>query len=145
LHLLANESVNATLVDNTDFRTNETALLSTGARNVTLKNSSIDNSTSDAVVVDGGAVQIQGTRIESVWGSAVVVNQDGVVTMRNAEIIQNLVDGVRVNGPEARVDLGTGSTDGGNVIEDNLKKQLHDMRPDGAAGTITSSDTQVGG
>jgi hypothetical protein len=145
IQLVVNTSTNATLIDTTDFRGNETALKSLGAKNVTLSETTIESTTSDAVVVEDGALQFQNSRIESVFGNGVLINGDAVVTARDSEFIGNLLAGIRVNGAGARVNLGTASSMGGNRLENNVDMQLHDARPDGASASITISDTNVAG
>lgn len=145
IQLVVNTSTNATLIDTTDFRGNETALKSLGAKNVTLSEATIESTTSDAVVVEDGALQFQNSRIESVFGNGVLINGDAVVTARDSEFIGNLLAGIRVNGAGARVNLGTASDTGGNRLENNVDMQLHDARPDGASASITLSDTNVAG
>lgn len=143
LLLVVNSSANATLVETTDFRQNESAIRSRGAKNVTVEASTVENSKSEGIVIMGGAFQLRGTRVESVLGHGVVVREEAVATFRNTELLGNLDDGLRIEGSRARVDLGTDGTAGGNTIERNIKKQLHDVRSDGASGKVTLSDTAV--
>jgi hypothetical protein len=143
IQLIVNTSTNATLIEATDFRKNSTAIENLGAKNVTLKDSTVEATTSNSVIIDGGAVQLEGSRIESVLGAGVVVKGDAVVTVRNSKVLGNLGTGILVEGPGARVDLGTDSSDGGNRLENNIQAQLQDDRPDGATASITLSDTIV--
>lgn len=145
IQLIVNTSTNATLIEETDFRENQTAIKSRGAKNVTLRDSTIEHTKSDALLIEEGAFQIRKTRIESVLGNGVLVNGDAVVTARGSEFLGNLVAGIRVNGSGARVNLGTASSDGGNRLENNVQVQFHDNRPDGATASITFSDTNLAG
>jgi len=145
IQLIVNTSTNATLIESTDFRENQTAIRSRGAKNVTLKDSTVEHTKSDALLIEEGAFQIRKTRIESVLGNGVLVNGDAVVTARGSEFLGNLVAGIRVNGSGARVNLGTASSDGGNRLENNVQVQFHDNRPDGAPASITFSDTNLAG
>ena len=145
VELLVNSTANATRIEHARFRKNQTALENVGAKNVVVRETSIEKTREQAVVVNGGAVQLKKTEIRDVLNNAVVAKKDAVVSLRECDIIHNLLDGVRIEGEEANVDLGTASSDGGNVLKDNVGAQVHDARPDGASGSVTMSGTKLEG
>lgn len=132
-------------ISNTNIRNNQTGVEVLSADGVTLTDSIITSSTSQGVVVDQGTCQLQGTRIESTAGNGLLVDEKSIVTARNSEFVRNQSAGIRVDGSDARVDLGTSNTPGGNRLNGNDMTQFVDNRPDEDEGLVTFSDTTFAG
>lgn len=144
VHLRVNGSADATRISDATFDANGTALKSEGAQNVEIQVSTIQQSGGRSVVVDGGAVVVDGSELTDGSDHGVVALDNAVVTLRDTDVLDHAGDGVRVEGAGARVDLGTDTSQGNNLVQANNGEQLHDVRPDGASGRVTLSETQLG-
>lgn len=141
--VLDSQSNQPTLIRNTNFSGNVTSLEVESAENVTLTGSSIDQSTSNSIAANGGALIVRDSTIRD-GSTGIVAESDVVLTIRNTDITGHRFSGVRIDGAGARVDLGTESEDAGNSIFNNTRAQVEDARPANAQGRVTLAGTGLG-
>lgn len=141
LNLVINDSTNPTDVSNTDFVRNDTGVASQGADNITVRNSTFEEHTADAITVEDGAVVVRDSDVTAGDADGVEVAGNAIFTARDSTFDDNADAGVRVVGEGARVDLGTENDDGNNALITNGVAGLYDERPAGSTGTVEMSAT----
>lgn len=143
INLISDQPEASTLIENTTFDSNEMALENLGGPNVTIRNSTVSNSTGVAILTQGGALVLRNSTVQNSSSHGIDVDDDAIVTLRDSEISLCGDDAVRVRGSSSRLDMGTDTSTGNNVISDNQGNALLDTRPSEASGFIRMSSTQL--
>lgn len=147
LYLLANSGGAPVVIEDAQLTDNAAGMEVVNSKNVTVRRTTIQSSDETGILIRGGAIRLETVAITNGSGDGIEIADvagapGSVVTLRNSTVNSHADVGIRVIGPRASLDMGTGNTSGNNEARFNKNGSLVDQRIDDAAGVITASSSR---